>query len=148
MYYYAALEFIEKIEATVVALTGLDKFYNELKNEVEHAHLIEKWPKIHQRKLPEIISIHSVFLKEIGGQTYDTCTDVGEVKLVVDITQIPSIAKKHYFETNEFEKIYKRFRFPVKHTHVHVLVHSMMITGGSVGNQGQQLILENIFQKP
>ena len=62
------IELVEKVELTIVGLSGLDQFYSDAENQSKYKSIIDKWPKIHRAQLKYITKFFTKFLARIGAK--------------------------------------------------------------------------------
>ena len=62
------IELVEKVELTIVGLSGLDQFYSDAENQSKYRSIIDRWPKIHRAQLKFITKFFTNFLARIGAK--------------------------------------------------------------------------------
>ena len=81
------IELVEKVELTIVGLSGLDQFYSDAENQSKYRSIIDRWPKIHRAQLKFITKFFTKFLARIGakgnpkfGTSWDSSHDLEMTK--------------------------------------------------------------------
>ena len=67
-WYHSMIELVEKVELTIVGLSGLDQFYSDAENQSKYKSIIDRWPKIHRAQLKYITKSFTNFLAKIGAK--------------------------------------------------------------------------------
>ena len=67
-WYHSMIELVEKVELTIVGLSGLDQFYSDAENQPKYKSIIDRWPKMHRAQLKFITKDFTNFLARIGAK--------------------------------------------------------------------------------
>ena len=84
------IELVEKVELTIVGLSGLDQFYSDAENQSKYKSIIDKWPKIHRAQLKFITKFFTNFLARIGAKgnpKFGTSWDSSHSDMTTEMTQ-------------------------------------------------------------
>ena len=90
-WYHSMIELVEKVELTIVGLSGLDQFYSDAENQPKYKSIIDRWPKIHRAQLKFITKSFTNFHARIGakgnpkfGTSWDSSHDL---EMTTEMTQ-------------------------------------------------------------
>ena len=89
-WYHSMIELVEKVELTIVGLSGLDQFYSDAENQSKYKSIIDKWPKIHRAQLKFITKFFTNFLARIGAKgnpKFGTSWDSSHLYMTTERTQ-------------------------------------------------------------
>ena len=94
-WYHSMIELVEKVELTIVGLSGLDQFYSDAENQSKYKSIIDRWPKIHRAQLKFITKFFMNFLARIGAKgnpKFGTSWGSSHLEMTTEMTQ--ALAKK------------------------------------------------------
>ena len=92
------IELVEKVELTIVGLSGLDQFYSDAENQSKYKSIIDRWPKIHRAQLKFITKFFTNFLARIGAKgnpKFGTSSDSNHLEMTSEMTE--TLDKKSTF---------------------------------------------------
>ena len=88
------IELVEKVELTIVGLSGLDQFYSDAENQSKYKSIIDKWPKIHRAQLKFITKFFTNFLARIGAKGNPKFGTSSESNLELTTIYTPALDRK------------------------------------------------------
>ena len=89
------IELVEKVELTIVGLSGLDQFYSDAENQPKYKSIIDRWPKMRRAQLKFITKDFTNFLARIGAKgnpKFGTSWDPSHLEMTTEMTQ--TLSKK------------------------------------------------------